>query len=393
MIRHLTDDKELFYIQACLGYRLFPDERLPEPPAGLDWSRLLTLLTRQRLAAYFYTLRLSLGSDWPEEFCHQLHAVRLMLLLYGDQCAGRIKTVLSTLRNSEVDVIVLKGWAFIQTIYEGDHSVRFCEDIDLLVRPQDSRIAAGLLRGLGYQPVAESWPDYHQRYSNDQVYYLINEPKIFNRIFTVGFHWGLIHKPISNPDQVDINALFSRAWPLEVAGTNVLELSIEDQIVYGCAHLGLHHEYEEALYRYYEIGALIRRGGSDLDWNAMIQRAREWQCIIPLQRVLAYLECLWPNLTPAAVLEEIKVLSPVFLERFVNWWIEKTRGRPSFDHLLTWIITPSLRQRFEIAFQDIFPSPKYMRKRYGPAPAGIWPIIYFRRLLHSFRLMGKSHPE
>jgi hypothetical protein len=301
--------------------------------------------------------------------------------------------VLSTLRNSGIDVIVLKGWAFIQTIYEGDHSVRFCEDIDLLVRPQDSFKTAGLLRDLGYQPVAESWPGYHQRYSNAQAYYLTNQPEIFSLTFMVGFHWGLIHKPFNNPNQVNMDALFSRARSLEVTGVDVLELSIEDQIAYGCAHLGLHHEYEEALYRYYEIGALIRRGGSDLDWNAMIQRAQEWQCIVPVQRVFVYLERLWPDLIPAAVLEEINALSPVFLERFVNWWIEKTRGRPSFDHLLTWITTPGLRRRFEIAFQDIFPSPEYMQKRYGPAPAGIWPIIYFRRLLHSFRLIGKSHPE
>ena len=92
----------------------------------------------------------------------------------------------------------------------------------------------------------------------------------------IGFHWGLLHRPSYDLDQVDINGLFSRARSLNGLGVNVLELSSEDQIVYGCAHLGLHHRYNPALYSYYEIGALIQRAGSNLDWNAIIQRAQDW---------------------------------------------------------------------------------------------------------------------
>ena len=385
-MEHPPDDKEALYIQACLGYQLFPDQALPVAPAGLDWERLFALLKRHKLAAYFYILRSVLGSDWPAEFCEWLRKINYMFSLYNGQRAAFIAQVLSALRAAKVDVIVLKGWAFIQTIYAGDYSARFCIDIDIVVRPDDSAKAAGILRGLGYQPVDESWPGYAQRYLGAQTYLSSQE----NLPLQIGFHWGLLSKPSYDPDQVDMDGLFSRARSLNVAGVNVLELSFEDQIVYGCVHLGLHHKYDEGLYFYYDIGALIRRAGSDLDWKAMIQCAREWYCVIPLQRVLLSLERFWPGLIPQAALEEIIQLSPIFKERFVNLWIERTRGRASFDHLLFWIVTPGLKRKFEIAFQDIFPSPAYMQKRYGPAPAGFWPILYFLRLFRSFQLMRKS---
>ena len=81
-----------------------------------------------------------------------------MMSLYGDQCGERVKALLSGLRAKGVDVVVLKGWAFIQTIYAGDHSVRYCEDIDILVLPQETSMAVSVLTQMGYQSKAETWP-------------------------------------------------------------------------------------------------------------------------------------------------------------------------------------------------------------------------------------------
>jgi hypothetical protein len=78
----------------------------------------------------------------------------------------------------------------------------------------------------------------------------------------------------------------------------------------------------------------------------------------------------------------------VFKERFIDLWAKKIGSKPYFDHILNWIATPGLRPRFEIILQDLFPSREYMLKWFGPAPRGLWPILYFRRFFRSFR-MGK----
>ena len=389
-LEQLTESKELSYIRTCLRYQLFPNQALPVLSADIDWDKLFQLLKWHGLAAYFYTLRASLGLDWPVGFRRQLRIDRDMLLLYGDQCACRVKAVLSSLCTSGMDVIVLKGWAFIQTLYNRDYSLRFCEDIDILVRPQDSLKAAGILKELGYQSLPECWPGYHQRYLNAQAFILADQPKIYKQVFSVGLHWGLLHPPFYNPEQPKTETLFTYARLLNVAGVDVLELSIEDQILYSCAHLGLHHKYDEALHYYFEIGALICHGGTTLDWATIIQRAWEWQCIIPLRRVLVSLEELWPGLVSADVLQQIKALSPVFLERFVDWWFGKTSDRPSFEHLLMWVTTPGWRRRLGMAFQMIFPSPAYLRKKYGPAPSGFWLISYIWWLIRFVQGMGRS---
>ncbi len=126
----------------------------------------------------------------------------------------------------------------------------------------------------------------------------------------------------------------------------------------------------------------------NLDWHGLILHAQGWRCIIPLQRVLSSLEKFWPGLVPEALLEEVDSLRPVFKER-CQLGIEKTKGRPSFNHPLFWISMPGFSRRFEVIFKDTFPSPEYMRKRYGPAPAGFWSILYFQRVLHAFQLMKK----
>ena len=230
---------------------------MPIVQDSLDFEKLSNLLERHHLAAYFFTLRSIFGSSWPVEFYEQLRKTNYKVLLFNLSRKALISQVLSSLHDSGLDIIVLKGWAFIQSIYEDDISARFCIDIDFLIHPQDSVKGACILKSLGYQPADESWPGYTERFLNCQVYSSSKELLPLQ----IGFHWGLLHRPFYDPDLVDMNALFLRAQVLKMEGVNVFELSIEDQIVYGCAHLGLHHRYDEALYRYYEIGFLIRKAG------------------------------------------------------------------------------------------------------------------------------------
>ena len=101
-------------------------------------------------------------------------------------------------------MVVLKGWPFIQTIYGGELSVRFCVDIDILIQPQDIRKATRVLRELGYQAVDESWPGYAERYLGAQAYY---SPDGSNSL-QVGLHWGLLGRPAYNPKQVNMKKIF-----------------------------------------------------------------------------------------------------------------------------------------------------------------------------------------
>ena len=184
-----------------------------------------------------------------------------------------------------------------------------------------------------------------------------------------------------------VEQLFERAQPLRVAGVDVCSLAAEDHLVYTCGHLALHHEYDDALFRYYEIAAFILRAGPAFDWNAVAARASAWRLILPVQRVLASLEAFWPGIVPPQALEAISKLRPTLAERLVHrWWVEnETNGAVHVG--LVWLTMPGLGTRLRYLLETACPSPRYMQQQYGPAPGGLWPLLYFRRLAVALRFV------
>ncbi len=367
---------EQTFIQDCLAHRLFPDRPLPAP-LDLDWDRVYDLLLQHRLAGLFYVLGRDRPDLWPPAFQERLQAVRYRALLRGGRCMEQVTTVLTALRRADVPAIVLKGWAVIPTIYENDPSLRTYEDIDLLVRPQDAARAENLLHDLGYaSQSAEPWPGYLRRYHNSRAYQLPDQPTYFG----VGLHWGLLDTPFYDR-RMPAEGFFARARPIQVAGVDALSLAPEDHVVYTCGHLALHHEYDEALFRYYELAAPARsvRAGLAFDWDAVATRAAAWRLIVPVQRVLAHVEALWPGTVPAPALARIAALRPTRAERAVHRWVVEKRANPAVRAAVAWLTLPGLGRRLRFLLETACPSPAYMRQRYGPAPGGRWPLLYLRR--------------
>ena len=342
------------------------------------------------MSAYFHALSKSAGVSWPPEFIEQLRRDRYSLMLYGDQCALRVRSALSALIDGGIRVIVLKGWAHITTIYGGDHSLRPCDDIDLLIHPRDAETADKVLRGIGCISELESWPGYNRKYTNGHLYFFESAPGDPARVFSLGLHWGLLHIPTHDPRRMNVDDLFERAHAIPVAGVQVLELCAEDFLAYTCAHLGLHHRFDPALFRYFEIAATIRNAGAGLNWARVIERAERWRVVSPLHFVMSRVNALWPDLIPSDALASLANVKPGVGERLLDAWIKVTRGQPAFDHLLVWFAFPDWKQRPLIFLQDVFPGPEYMRQRYGRAPLDFWPFLYFRRLLRGFKFSRRA---
>ncbi len=375
-------DRELVFIRDYLTTKLFPECPFPTPPAEMDWERLALLLDCHRLSAHFSVLGKPMQEHWPPAFCERIRGDRYSLMFYGDQCVIHIQALLMALDKADIPVIVLKGWAYIPRIYGGDHSQRMCEDIDILVRQQDLERVEVILRWLDFKLAMESWQGYNHRFTNGARYFVGGKSGVPGNTFSIGLHWGLWHSPAYDAELIDIDALFERAHPLEVATVPAFELSIEDHIVYACAHLGLHHRFEDSLFRFYELAATILKAET-VDWGKVITQANSWRVILPAKYVLGRTKALRDEVIPAWVLESLDTLKPTQMELFTERWIVATRGRPAFAHLLTWLTFPNWKQRFLIMLQDVFPNPTYMVHRYGEAPGGVWLLLYFRRFFYA----------
>ena len=373
------------FILDALASRLFPNVPFPDPSPDLDWHRLLSLLRLHRLSAHFYVLGRSKRVNWPAFFRESLRQDRYGLIIYSEQLLERIKPVLIALQNAAIPVMVFKGWALIQTLYEGDYGQRVYSDIDILIRPKDVDTAEKILKSLDWHGSDEPRPGFIRYYYNAQAYYFFEHSEKGGPIYNLGFHWGLLHHPAYNPEQIDVYELFKRGIPLKIAGLPVLEMSIDDYLVYSCAHIVLQHQTDNFLLPFYETAALINKAGESIEWRKVGEYARQWRLIVPLVNVMKKIDEFWPGVVPSQAVTTILGLKPSVGEQLLKLWFESSIST-NFDYFLTCLTMSGIRRRFSFIFETIFPNLGYMKINYGIPPISFWPLLYLRRFIHVLRL-------
>jgi hypothetical protein len=284
-----------------------------------------------------------------------------------------LEGVLGTLARARVPVLLLKGAALAQAAYD-NVALRPMVDLDLLV-PR-ARVAAGesALAGMGYTILSpEPWPGHGSRYRYAVEY--VRRPDR-GTPFYVGLHTHLLEIPYY--ERIPIDDWFARARPVPGASSGAQMPAPEDHLVYLSGHQVLQHGREHGLLRYVDLALLISRAGEALDWSQVIGRAADWRLVIPLQQALARLHELWPGGVPADAAAELGRMQPTGSElRLVRWAVD--HPTPAWNTLLAVVTLPGLRRRAGYLLEQMFPSPAYMRGRYGPQRPGLWPLAYLRR--------------
>jgi hypothetical protein len=384
---HAAFDEEYQYLLKCLETDLFPDRKPSFTTQGLDWRKLLELLRQHNLSGHMYVGRKKYLDIWPEWFKEELRQDHYRFLLYGDYCIAQVSKALDEITSRGIEVIVLKGWSLIPSLYNGDYSQRFCHDIDILVRPKDVDDSQTILEQSGWRADVELHPGHVKRFNNARIFRIEQSPGIFGLVFGIGLHWGLFHHPAYNPDQVDIDALFTRKKTLIVAGYQVSELSVEDQVLYGCAHLQLHHRNNRALNRIYEIAAVITQPTSTVNWEVIVERAARWKISVPVLTIFKMINESWSGIIPQAVIEDLEKQRLPLSEKVAQTWIRQIRHSDGSDLLLSWLLMSGIKRRIGFIRDYLFPSKTYMQWYFGPAPCGFWHILYLKRMNHKISRM------
>ena len=373
---------EMDFICKVLANELFPDRELTEPPKNLNWSILAKLLELHRLTSLFHTILSNRKESFPKPFLLRLRKARYELLIYGDGCLPQVTDILSSLVDSNISVIVLKGWALIPTFYEGDYAQRYCEDIDILIRPQDLDQVETILKSLKYGGFPEVHPGYSRRFTNARAYLRADSESNHLWTFSIGLHWGLTHYPFFDKDRVQINDLFDRARRLEIEGINILQLSAEDDLIYSCAHLSLHHRNQETFLQYYEIAIKLLLNLDTLNWVQIFERASLWGYSVQLKKILVDLERLWPGILPDAVVRSLADFVSPRKEEFLDLMVAHTKGKVFRSSLIQFLFMPSWRDKIVSLVQQLFPSRKYMQIRYRSLDYPL-SILYIYRFIDS----------
>lgn len=196
-------------------------QEVTEVPKSLDWGQLLLLAESHGVLPLLVRTR---GKQLPEKFRTRSHDrwTRSHFL------ASELQQLLKTFRSHNVECLALKGPVLAELLY-GNVGLRPCDDLDLLVRPEDFSKAESLLLDAGFTPDGPA-NDYHRGFERRGAY--------------VELHFAA-----ASPSAPPFN--FQRAWErsctVEFRGEPVRFFSAIDLLLYLCLH-GLKHRFSRLIW-------------------------------------------------------------------------------------------------------------------------------------------------
>lgn len=206
--------------------------------------------------------------------------------------------ILTSLRQHQIEVIVLKGAHLAATVYPNP-ALRYMNDIDLLLHPADVPAAVAVLQALGYQPAAPI--DWVKHLATDHHLPRFGKPEV---VAGVELHWT-----ITRPQQtytIALAGLWARATPVTLAGVETLGLCPEDLLLHICEHATYHHHFLQRMRFLCDIDAVVRHPGQALDWGQVQQRAQDYRWAKGVHLALLLAQQLLATPVPKAVLDQLQ---------------------------------------------------------------------------------------
>ena len=286
------------------------------------------------------------------ERSYRCAALRNLLLL------REVGRCLRAFVSASVPVIVLKGVALAEAVY-GNVALRPMGDVDLLVHRGDVVRARGVIEDLGYALLGvETHPGVLTEYENEVVFRKLARPTLY-----LDLHWSLFDSP-HYQDSLPMDWFWETAQPLHLDGVPSLMLGPEALLIHLCGHLALHHASAGLLW-WNDIARSVEAYGERIDWDQLIERAQQFNLLLPVRGVLTRAADEWRVPIPAAALQRMRSRQPSAEEQRVFAVLgapAPAAGRRFWNDLRA---MRSWWQRLRFARTNLVPSAAYMRQRYG----------------------------
>lgn len=372
------DPKFLIFLRLCLrgswDSKALNTAREIAAADNFNWDALRQIVHTEALAPLLYHIVRGknlvsplIEEEWRKAYYH--NACRNTLLL------RELADVLHQLAAGGVDVIVLKGAALAEMIYD-DIAARPMSDLDLLIHPQDLPVTRQILTGLGYAPVGvEMQAGFTEEFRNEEIFYKGGLVDIY-----IDLHWRLI-APIYYQRTFTTDWFWETSLPAKINLAPALVLGCEAQVVYLCAHLMLHHGGKSLMWLH-DIAAVIRFYEEKIDWELVISKAKEYNLVMSLQRILLQIADEWHSPIPADVLDKFLTLEASREEVRTYAWQYEIMALRLFADVAG---AKDWRQRLRIVWDTLFPTREYMEYRYKILHPLLVPFYYPYRWLRGLR--------
>jgi hypothetical protein len=226
---------------------------------GEDWNAVCDLAHQFGLVTLIYERCRSLAISPPPHVCEWMEIQHMQIASTNTILLDELNTIISALSARGIPALVLKGpvLAHLST----GLLVRPFHDLDLLIKPRDTKEAAATLQIQGYWKVDSVRNHYHDIFVKPGQ----------NTARVVEMHFDLADRGRSYTP--DVAGLWDRSMCLNLRGHATRTLSLSDHLLVAMIQLPHHHWHLRLLA---EMGAMVDRWQEVIDWDALIERANEW---------------------------------------------------------------------------------------------------------------------
>ncbi|MBS1248790.1 MAG: hypothetical protein MAG431_00352 [Chloroflexi bacterium] len=355
---------------------------------GDDWYLLRVMAKTEGVAPLLYRALERSNPDTLNGLTFQaLRGEYYATAAYNTLLFEELARILTALEAAEIPVLLLKGAALAQTIYS-DPALRPMSDLDVLVPFKEIDPAVRTVKTLGYRSdVASLWPclervlGHHDHLRNPhgvnlELHWSLTQA--FNRDHTLTDWFWQHTKPLpalsrDNPLQP---SQARTVLPAECSGAQAL--SPTAHLLFLSAHLFLQHGAARGILLWlYDLHLMLITYPKEIDWEALLEQSRRLGWGPPLVTALAQLRETFRTDFPPQILDTFQPLRDAPSQEWV-----KEKSQPNQSR--AWTLWQKWRTlpwpgRAVYGLGNIFPSPAFMRKRYDPRPAWLWPFYYFYR--------------
>lgn len=237
----------------------------------------------------------------PETALAQLRESFYVSLADYMRYTAELEKLLNELRESNTEVVILKGGALANTVYPHP-ALRPFSDIDLLVKEQDWQNVRAAFMKLGYTCKKKDFEKLPTRLaSNDMMDHWLAFQKddlsfdIKLDLFELGI--GAIMA-----DDIWASAVCHRA-----GNTKILSLSPEYQLLHLCVHLN-RHGFKRIMW-FNDIFLLLQNEA--IDWQRVVAIARKERLLPVIYHVLYYINKIFGETVPE---DRLATLRPSFIK-------------------------------------------------------------------------------
>ncbi|MFC1718214.1 nucleotidyltransferase family protein [Candidatus Poribacteria bacterium] len=330
------------------------------------WDEVVRCASGHGVYPIIYKRLESLGSgtNIPELTVQRLRKVYFHSMKRNMRLYHELSNVCELLREHDISVIVLKGAALGELVYQ-DIALRPMWDIDLMVKVEDVWRADEALIQSGCRRTMFPWSKRHMQWAHGFRHLGYMKGGI-----EVEIHVGI-------PELPDLDPWIS-ARPATINSTDAFILSPENFLLNLCLHLDRHIHFDSlSLLSFCDIAMALKRYQEELDWHYVMRIVREHQVEESIHRILHVINEGFHGLVPVDVLAGLKSDGVTISINNVLYPDEEPK-RMLPPSLSSWLLDfsriPSVRNKIYHIYKKLFPCREYMIQ-YSP---GTRPsLVYF----------------